>query len=79
MNIMKKNAAKIDPVAVRALLTRGAEDIIERDSLEKKLLSGVKLRVKLGMDPTSPNVHLGRAVVLWKLREFQDLGHQIIF
>lgn len=43
-------------------------------------LSGKKkLRVKLGIDPTSPNIHIGRAVVLWKLRAFQELGHQVVF
>ncbi len=61
------------------LLTRGVEEIIDRANLEKKLKSGKKLRVKLGTDPTSPNVHLGRSIPLLKLRDFQKLGHQIIF
>ncbi len=59
------------------LLTRGVEDIIVRADLEKKLKSGKKLRIKLGIDPTNPNIHIGRAAALWKLRAFQDLGHQI--
>jgi len=61
------------------LLTRGVEEIIGRDELEKKLASGRPLLVKLGIDPTSPNLHLGRSIPLLKLRDFQDLGHNIIF
>ena len=64
---------------INELLSRGVEEVIESNSLERKLLSGKKLRIKLGIDPTSPSIHLGRAVVLWKLRAFQDLGHKIIF
>lgn len=64
---------------VRELLTRGVEDVFIRESLEKKLLSGKRLRVKLGFDPTGSNIHIGRAVVLRKLRAFQDLGHEIVF
>jgi len=64
---------------IQELLTRGVEEIIDRDHLIKALESGKKLRVKLGIDPTSPNIHIGRAVVLWKLRAFQDLGHKVIF
>lgn len=59
------------------LLTRGVEDIIVRADLEKKLKSGNKLRIKLGIDPTNPQIHIGRAFTLWKLKQFQDLGHQI--
>jgi len=61
------------------ILERGVEEVIDRKHLESALVSGKKLRVKLGIDPTSPNIHIGRAVVLWKLREFQELGHQIVF
>ena len=64
---------------IQELLTRGVEEVIDRQHLEAALSSGKKLRVKLGIDPTSPNIHIGRAVVLWKLRAFQDLGHKIIF
>lgn len=64
---------------IEDLLTRGVDEIIDRPSLEKKLKSGKKLRVKLGTDPTSPNVHLGRSIPLLKLQDFQKLGHQIIF
>src|SRR3989344_4043806 len=61
------------------LLTRGVSEVIDRHSLEKKLSSGKKLRVKLGIDPTSPNIHIGRAIPLWKLKAFQELGHTAVF
>ncbi len=61
------------------LLTRGVEEVIDRASLEKKLASGTPLRVKLGIDPTSPNLHLGRSIPLLKLRDFQELGHKVVF
>ncbi len=67
-----------DPQKINELLTRGVEEIFVKESLENKLKSGRKLRVKFGIDPTGKNVHLGNAVVLWKLRAFQDLGHQIV-
>lgn len=63
---------------IKNLLTRNVEQIIERDYFEKALTSGKKLRVKLGIDPTSPDLHLGHAVILRKLKEFQDLGHKIV-
>jgi len=64
---------------IEELLTRGVEDVIDKEHLSKALRSKKKLRVKLGIDPTSPNIHIGRAVVLWKLRAFQELGHKVIF
>lgn len=64
--------------AIQQLLTRNVETVIEREHLEKRLREGKPLRVKHGIDPTGPKIHLGRAVVLWKLREFQELGHQIV-
>jgi len=63
---------------IKELLTRGVENVIELENLKKRLLSGEKLRIKLGIDPTGPKLHLGRATQLWKLKEFQDLGHQIV-
>lgn len=60
------------------LLTRGVEEVIEKEHLEKALNSGKKLRVKFGIDPTSAHIHLGRAIPLRKLRAFQNLGHKII-
>jgi len=64
---------------IEDLLTRGVNEVIDVGHLRKCLSSGKKLRIKLGIDPTSPNIHLGRAVTLLKLKDFQDLGHQIIF
>ena len=64
---------------IQDLLTRGVEEIIDQEHLELVLASGKKLRIKLGIDPTSPNIHIGRAVLLWKLRAFQDLGHTAVF
>lgn len=64
---------------IEELLTRGVEEVIDRAHLEQALKSKKKLRVKLGIDPTSPNIHIGRAVVLWKLRAFQELGHKVVF
>jgi len=61
------------------ILERGVEKIIEKKSLKKKLTSGKKLRIKLGFDPTGTKIHIGRAIQLWKLRQFQELGHQIVF
>lgn len=63
---------------IEQLLERNVEDVIEKEHLRAALLSGKKLRVKHGIDPTGPNMHIGRAVVLWKLREFQELGHTIV-
>ncbi|WP_027965844.1 tyrosine--tRNA ligase [Halomonas halocynthiae] len=62
-----------------ALLKRGTHEILLEDELEKKLASGRKLRIKAGFDPTAPDLHLGHSVLLTKMRQFQDLGHQIIF
>jgi tyrosyl-tRNA synthetase len=61
------------------LLTRGVEEVIEREHLEERLKNGDKLRVKLGIDPTAKDLHLGHTVVLRKLRQFQDAGHQAVF
>lgn len=59
------------------ILEWGVDEIIGAESLKLALLSGKKLRVKLGIDPTSPNIHIGRSTVLWRLRAFQELGHHI--
>ena len=68
-----------DEKKVDELLVRGVTEVIVKDTLRKRLLSGERLRVKLGIDPTSPDLHIGRAVALWKLRAFQDLGHTAVF
>ena len=59
-------------------LCRGCAEVISRDELRKKLAAGRPLRVKLGVDPTAPDIHFGHTVSLQKLRQFQDLGHQAI-
>ena len=61
-----------------ALLTRGAAGIYSLDDLKTRLASGARLRVKLGLDPTAPDIHLGHSVVLRKMRQFQDLGHKAV-
>jgi tyrosyl-tRNA synthetase len=60
------------------LLERGTEKVYTREELKKKLGQGRPLRVKLGADPTAPDLHLGHSVVLRKLRQFQDLGHKAV-
>ncbi len=61
-----------------ALLTKGCAKVLSEDELAAKLALGRPLRVKLGVDPTAPDIHLGHSVALTKLREFQDLGHEAI-
>lgn len=68
-----------DEAKIDELLSRGVEDIIVKEELKKELMSGKQLRIKLGVDPTGPKMHIGRAIPLRKLREFQKLGHQIVF
>jgi tyrosyl-tRNA synthetase len=62
-----------------ALISRGAEELLKVEELREKLASGRPLRIKAGFDPTAPDLHLGHTVLLNKLRQFQDLGHQVIF
>ena len=70
--------AIVDNEKIKDILERGVEEIIDKQHLEKQLKSGKKLRVKFGIDPTGPKIHIGRAIILWKLRAFQDLGHRIV-
>jgi tyrosyl-tRNA synthetase len=63
---------------IKTLLERGVSDVIVRKELEAKLKSGKKLRIKLGIDPTGSDLHIGHGVVLRKMRHFQDAGHQAI-
>lgn len=74
----KETTISTDVGAIDELLSRGVTEVIVKEKLREKLLSGKRLRVKLGIDPTSPNLHIGRAVPLLKLRDFQELGHQIV-
>jgi tyrosyl-tRNA synthetase len=66
------------PVEAARFLTRNAVDALPEGELERQLAKGQPLRVKLGVDPTTPDIHLGHTVVLRKLREFQDLGHTVV-
>ncbi len=61
------------------VITRGCDELLLQSELEQKLLSGSPLRVKAGFDPTAPDLHLGHTVLLNKLRQFQDLGHSVLF
>src|SRR3954469_20992875 len=61
------------------VIRRGADELIVQDDLERKLSRGKPLRVKAGFDPTAPDLHLGHTVVLNKMRQFQDLGHHVMF
>jgi len=76
------NTARLTADQQLARLRRGAAEIIVetelRAKLERAVKTGVPLKVKLGLDPTAPDLHLGHTVVLQKLRDFQDLGHQVI-
>ena len=60
-------------------LSRGAEEVLLESELKDRLAQGRPLRIKLGADPTAPDLHLGHTVVLNKLRQFQELGHEVIF
>ena len=62
-----------------ALLARGTDEITKVEELEKRLKDGKRLRVKVGFDPTAPDLHLGHTVIINKMRQFQDLGHEVIF
>ena len=62
-----------------ALIRRGAQEILKSEELEARLKLGRPLRIKAGFDPTAPDLHLGHTVLLNKMRQFQDLGHQVIF
>ncbi|HEY6398003.1 MAG TPA: tyrosine--tRNA ligase, partial [Solirubrobacteraceae bacterium] len=66
------------PAEAAAWVARNAVDSLPHGALERKLAEGRPLRVKLGIDPTAPDIHLGFTVVLQKLREFQDLGHTAV-
>jgi len=67
-----------DSLAVEEVLSRGVVDCIEIEHLRTRMLAGKRLRIKFGIDPTSPHMHLGHTVPLRKLRQFQDLGHQAV-
>jgi tyrosyl-tRNA synthetase len=68
-----------DGDAIDELLGRGVVDLIKREELEPRLRNGETLKIKLGIDPTGPLLHVGRATQLFKLRQFQELGHRVQF
>src|ERR671915_1801124 len=72
------DAAEPDAARTAAQLTRNTVDCLPEGALAERLAAGRTLRVKLGMDPTASDLHLGHAVVLQKLREFQDAGHTVV-
>jgi tyrosyl-tRNA synthetase len=75
--VVKNSDAGIDDAI--QIVRRGAVDLIDESELRAKLRGGRKLRIKLGLDPTAPDLHLGHTVVINKLRHFQELGHQVQF
>ena len=77
MRRSQKRALDLDQAM--EVIRRGSVDLIDEGELRKKLQSRRKLRIKLGLDPTAPDLHLGHTVVINKLRHFQDLGHQVQF
>ena len=68
-----------DTASAIETISRGAEEILKVEELESRLKTGRPLRIKAGFDPTAPDLHLGHTVLLNKMRQFQDLGHQVIF
>lgn len=67
-----------DIIRINEILSRGVEEIIEKGSLTNRLKSGKKLRIKHGIDPTGPKIHIGRATQFHKLKALEDLGHQVV-
>lgn len=68
-----------DEQEIAKLLAHNTEEVIVKNSLKKRLSSGKKLRIKLGCDPSRPDLHLGHSIVIGKLKEFQAMGHQVVF
>ena len=71
--------ARHGPDDIDYLLGRNVVDVLPREGLERRLRNGEKLRIYLGVDPTSPSIHIGHSIALRKLRDFQRLGHKVIF
>ncbi|SVB63633.1 uncharacterized protein METZ01_LOCUS216487, partial [marine metagenome] len=69
---------KISPEELESVLGRGVSEIISKEEFVRLLRSGKRLRLKMGFDPSRPDIHLGHVVGLRKLRQFQELGHQVI-
>jgi len=71
--------AKTDVEQALDLIARGTDEIIKVEDLQKKLATGKPLQIKVGFDPTAPDLHIGHTVVINKMRQFQDLGHEVTF
>jgi tyrosyl-tRNA synthetase len=69
----------VNPQEAFAYLTKGAVDVVTADALKAKLALGRALTVKVGFDPTAPDIHLGHTVLMRKMKHFQDLGHRVVF
>jgi tyrosyl-tRNA synthetase len=79
---LRVGMAKLDGRSLKDavdLISRGAEEILPLDELKQRLSSGKPLKIKAGFDPTAPDLHLGHTVLINKLRQFQQLGHEVIF
>ena len=73
-------AVSTDEQRIDEFLNRSVEEILpEKEALKRKLMSGEQLRIYNGIDPTSPSIHIGNAIILWKLQRLVELGHQVIF
>src|SRR5712671_4388109 len=75
---MQRNPMTSPEVALE-IIKRGCNELLIEEELKQKLARGKPLRIKAGFDPTAPDLHLGHTVLLNKMRQFQDLGHQAIF
>ena len=69
---------KISPEELESVVSRGVSDIISKQEFVRLLESGRQLRLKMGFDPSRPDIHLGHVVGLRKLRQLQELGHQVV-
>jgi len=69
---------KVDPQEQLRIIKRGAVEILLEEELLRKLERGKPLRIKVGFDPTAPDLHLGHTVLIQKMKQFQDLGHEVI-
>src|SRR5690349_162340 len=69
----------VDVVEQLNVIKRGCDELLVEEEMTTKLKSGKPLRVKAGFDPTAPDLHLGHTVLLNKMRQFQELGHEVIF
>lgn len=75
---MKEAEIRKSPEEQLKIILKGAADCVNREELLKKLEKGTPLTVKLGLDPSAPDIHLGHAVVLRKIKQMQDLGHRAV-